>query len=169
MNSLSGYNIVVAVVFSALLLLAASAAAQSPPNLAATSDAQDYDEVIAYMPQAQAEIASVALARLVIALHNAREQAARQLCNGTWTPSGAVVETVGPSLTGYQAKQNAWFYHSLRHVFPLDCGQVSRAQFFVEMSRHLPAWVLLRPAGQEIILSEGAAVGPAAQGRFASR
>jgi hypothetical protein len=166
-HSRLGSTIGLALLFS--ILLAHSAAAESLPNPAASTAAQDYDQVIAYMPQAQAEIASVALARLIIALHDAKTSTARRLCDSTWTPSGTAVQKLGPSLAEHPANQKVWFYHSLRHAFPLACGQVSRVQFFLEMSRHLPAWVFLRPAGQEITFSQGSAVGSAAQTQFASR
>jgi hypothetical protein len=107
----------------------------------------------------------VALARLVIALHDARGRAASKFCSGNRAPSGAAVQQTMDRLPD----QKIWCYRSLRQPLPLACGPVSREQFFLEMSRHLPLWVSLRPAGQNTTFSQGAMIEPLPQSRFVNR
>jgi len=114
-----------------------------------------YDEVVAHIPQKQARIGSVALAELTIALHQAKLRAEQTLCLGNWTPSGETVQRVGPLRMEAQGRPKVWLYRSLRRAHPLACQHVSRTQFFQEMSRHLPAWVSIRPAGQTLSFNLG--------------
>ena len=109
--------------------------------------AQEYDSMTAEMPVAQAAIGSVALAKLNIALRAARLQAQESLCQGNWNPIGQTLQVTGPKPGTNSAGRPVWRYQSLRHPHPLACTGVSRTQFFLEMSRHLPAWVTIRPAG----------------------
>jgi hypothetical protein len=104
------------------------------------------------MPRKAAPVASVALATINIALHNARLNAEQALCGGLWAPRGRLLHQQGPSialmrLSPHKTVKN-WHYNTLREAQPLACKTVSRADFFLEMSRHLPDWILIRPAGQ---------------------
>ena len=130
-------------------------AAQPSPEAANPVSIDNYDQIIAQMPLNRAAIASVALAELNIALHQAKNRAEQTLCQGNWTPSGEVVQQIGPLVVAKTAAPKIWLYQSLRRAHPLACDRVSRAQFFLEMSRHLPAWVSIRPAGQIVSFSEG--------------
>ncbi|GEM_PF-2602453 len=123
-----------------------------------------YDQIMAQIPLDQAPLKSVALARLNIALHNARRAAAARLCGGQWAPQGAVRFRQGPVVA--QPPRQAvgtlsWHYTELRQPEALSCAPYSRAAFFLEMSRHLPAWVQVRPAGQVTAFRQGEAVAPA--------
>jgi len=109
--------------------------------------AQEYDRVMAEMPAHQADIGSVALAKLNIALRSARLNAQQTLCQGHWSPGGKTMQVSGPEPATNAAGQPVWHYQSLRQPHPLACTGVSRAQFFLEMSRHLPEWVTIHPAG----------------------
>jgi hypothetical protein len=162
-NSASNTTAVIALLF--LAMLTPSTTAQSLPEPPAAATELDYDQVTAYIPQAPGEIAAVALARLVIALHDARGRAASKFCSGNRAPSGAAVQQTMDRLPD----QKIWFYRSLRQPLPLACGPVSREQFFLEMSRHLPLWVSLRPAGQNTTFSQGAMIEPLPQSRFVNR
>jgi len=109
--------------------------------------AQEYDRVMAEMPSHQAAIGSVALAKLNIALRSARLHAQQALCQGHWSPGGKTMQVNGPEPATNAAGQPVWHYQSLRQPHPLACTGVSRARFFLEMSRHLPEWVTIHPAG----------------------
>jgi hypothetical protein len=156
----------------ALLLLAGTAVGRAyalPQTDEAGGQAQDYDQVVVQMPVEQAPIASVAMARLMIVLHKARKQAALTLCNGNWTPGGEPIQQIGPLALTPAPEEHIWLYESLRRPRPLACRDVSRARFFIEMSRHLPAWISVRPAGQAAAFRRGVAVSPHTDAAFASR
>lgn len=147
----------------ALLLLAGAAVSRAhalPQASAAGMDTPDYDRVIVQMPAEQASIASVAMAKLAITLHNARKQAALTLCNGNWAPGGEVVRQIGPLALTPSPEDKIWLYESLRRPHPLDCKDVSRARFFLEMRRHLPDWISVRPADRAATPGQGAIRSP---------
>lgn len=118
----------------------------------------DHDQVIARMPGGEAQIAPVMLAKLNIALHQAKKQAADVLCQGHWLPDGERILQFGPAPATLDDGSKVWVYRAARRAQPLACEQVSRAQFFLEMSRHLPAWVTVRPAGQLTAYRQGSVV-----------
>jgi len=123
----------------------------------------DYDQIVARIPPDQAPISSVALANLNIVLYNARQQAAVTLCGGQWTPLGSLVFQQGPVASHSPPQASAipsWHYTALRYPRMLPCSTSSRAVFFMEMSRHLPAWVTIRPAGQLTAFRQGETVLP---------
>lgn len=124
-------------------------------GLHGTALAQEYDWVMAEMPAYQAAIGSVALAKINIALHSARLHAQQTLCQGHWSPGGKTMRVSGPESTTSAAGQPVWHYQSLRQPHPLACTGVSRAEFFLEMSRHLPEWVTIRPAGYAVVFRMG--------------
>jgi hypothetical protein len=101
-----------------------------------------YDEVIAYVPHQQAESPSVALAKVNIALYRAKQLTEERLCSGKWTPRGTLLYQQGSEASG------AWFFESLRTPNVLICTGITRTEYFTEMSRHLPDWISVRPAGQ---------------------
>ena len=111
-----------------------------------------YDQVVASVPRKEAQTASVALACITIALHSAKQNAEHALCGGRWAPRGNLMHRTGPaidqSLPAATKTGITWQYSALRQALPLNCGKISRAEFFMEMSRHLPAWIQIRPAGQ---------------------
>jgi len=132
----------------------ASASQPAPETLNSTATA-GYDQVIAHIPHDRAAIASVALAEVNIALHYAKKRTEDGLCHGNWTPSGEALRQFGPRPVAQRAEQKIWLYQSWRKAHPLACDGVSRAQFFLEMSRHLPAWISIRPAGQTTAFNQG--------------
>ena len=130
-----------------------------------------YDEVIAVVPQERAALASVVLAEVNIALHDARRRARQALCAGQWTPNGALFLEYGPQLeqqTSTASQPRSWIYRAFRRPNKLTCKQVPRARFFLEMSRHLPNWITVRPAGQEIAYRQGQGVFPPQQASMAA-
>lgn len=149
-----------------------NAAAHSAPvsgSAAATGEVSDlphdrwsYDQVTAQIPRKEAPIASVALAKINISLHKARRKAEQKLCAGQWTPQGPVLHQQGPALEQASSAQGHanrfWHYNALRSPPSLSCSAVSRARFYLEMSRHLPEWVQIRPAGLNFAFQQGQAV-----------
>jgi hypothetical protein len=133
------------------LLLSAIASLGTQENALA----QGYDSVTAEIPAAQAAISSVALAKLNIALRTARLNAQQTLCQGHWSPGGKTLQVSGPEPAINTTGQSVWHYHSLRQPHPLACTGISRARFFLEMSRHLPEWVAIRPAGHTAVFRLG--------------
>ncbi len=120
-----------------------------------------YDQIVAWIPLRQASTASVALANLNIALHYAKQQAEIKLCDGQWSPTGSLAFQQGPVVERSSAHTNeipSWHYVALRHPWGFTCGTSSRVAFFLEMSRHLPAWVQIRPAGQFTAFRQGETV-----------
>lgn len=133
---------------------------------------EDYDEVTARLPLAQAPVASVALARINVALHQARQRAGQQLCADQWTPSGALYLEWGPQLEEHSpatTRAPYWSYRSLRQPSTAACQGISRDRFFQEMSRHLPDWITVRPAGREIAYRQGQGILPSGQSRIAAK
>lgn len=128
------------------------------PELPAALIMPDHDQVIARMPGAEARIAPVMLAKLNSALHQAKKQAADVLCRGHWLPDGERFLQIGPTPATLDDGTRVWAYQAARRALPLACDQVSRAQFFLEMSRHLPAWVTIQPAGQLTAYRQGSAL-----------
>ena len=124
-------------------------------------DSLAYDQIVARIPLRQASTGSVALATLTIALHNAKQQAEIKLCDGQWAAQGSLVFQQGPVIKQSPAHTNkipSWHYVALRHPRQLACGSNSRAAFFLEMSRHLPAWIKIRSAGQFTAFRQGETV-----------
>lgn len=117
--------------------------------------AQEYDSVIAQIPADQAEISAVALAKINIVLRSARLHAQQTLCHGHWSPRGRTIQVNGPEPGTNASGQAVWQYQSLRQPRPLGCNGVSRARFFLEMSRYLPEWVAIRPAGYTVTFRLG--------------
>jgi hypothetical protein len=156
---------------TALVLLAGlgqTFAAKSLPEVVNSDATDNYDQVIAHIPYSRAVIASAALAELNIILYKAKTSAEQILCHGHWSPSGEALQQVGPLAVKQRAARKVWLYQSLRRAHPLACDGVSRAQYFLEMSRHLPAWVSIRPAGQTSAFNQGL-VQPLPPAYFAER
>lgn len=145
---------ITALTLSCCLSLNLSADPTGPDRSLQTS--LNYDLLLADIPRQQAPIASVALAKLQIALYQAKTRTEQQLCNGNWSPRGKTLSQSGPEFTVHSDTRNKnWHYRSLRQPHPLACPRVTRAQFFMEMSRHLPKWVVIKPAGQLTAFSQG--------------
>ena len=118
-----------------------------------------YDQVIARPPLTQTPVAAVALARINIALYKAKQSAEESLCDGQWTPLGTLVQLQShapyETADGIGDSKIFWRFRFLRSPQSLSCGNVSRAQFFQEMSRYLPEWIQIRPAGQLTAFRQG--------------
>ncbi len=149
----------------ALLVAGAmQARAEAETYFAPAPDAHwSYDEVIAYVPREQAETPSVALAKINIAFYQAKQLTEARLCAGKWTPRGTLQYQQGPEITRIgsnkgKGPRSAWYFQSLRRPETLVCPDVTRAEYFMEMSRHLPAWISVCPARQPTTFRLGQAV-----------
>jgi hypothetical protein len=114
----------------------------------------------------------VVTAQIHIALHKARRRAQRVLCAGEWTPAGVLLREDGPRLVRHPLQVSPdrfWLYRSFRQPGPLSCGEVTRAHFFMEISRHLPDWLTIRPAGQRVAYQQGRRVLASQQAHLAAR
>lgn len=128
-----------------VLLAACYTQACAEPDLDVHADYNartSYDEVTAIVPRQQAEIPSVALAKINISLYRAKQLVEGQLCAGNWTPRGTLLYRQDSQAA------DAWLFQTLRSPEALACPNVTRAEYFMEMSRHLPSWISVRPAGQ---------------------
>jgi len=94
------------------------------------------------VPRQQAETPSAALAKINIALYRAKQLTEERLCAGKWTPRGALLYQQGSEAAG------TWFFESFRTPDTLICTGITRTEYFMEMSRHLPGWISVRPAGE---------------------
>jgi len=133
-----------------------SACAESNPDIFLSSDARwSHDEIVAYVPRQLAETPAVALAKINIAVYNAKQLTEQQLCVGKWTPRGTLLYRQGPRPYDNKGNNGVWFIQTFRSPENLICSDVTRAEYFMEMSRHLPEWVSVRPAGQTITFRLG--------------
>lgn len=158
--------------FLAVMTLSSATYADTPADTGRTEeklriiansprDSLAYDQIMAQIPVGHAPIGSVALANLNIALHSAKQQAEITLCDGQWTPQGTVVFQQGPAIEQRLSRTDeipAWHYVAFRYPLKLGCNTNSRAAFFLEMSRYLPGWVQIRPAGQLSAFQQGESV-----------
>jgi hypothetical protein len=135
---------------------------ENPPLVEKLRDQPDLDQILARVPVPEAPIASVAQARVEIALHKARQKAGTRSCAGRWVPSGPVSSShYGTATTKARLvsrDKDYWYYQVSREPLPLTCANASRADYFLEMSRHLPEWVIIRPAGQQFAFQGGRTV-----------
>ncbi len=123
------------------------------------TDSLSYDHFVARIPLRYAPTAAAALATLNVALHNAKQQAEITLCKGQWAPRGSVVIQQGPTIERNSPREiPSWHFSATRHPAELACGTTSRTAFFLEMSRYLPAWIKIRPAGQLTAFQQGETV-----------
>lgn len=128
---------------------------------AATENRLEYDEFIAQIPRQQAVTASEALAQINIALHRARQRAAAEVCAGHWIGSGRLVRQYGPALRpdgGADTGVRIWRFRSFREPQLFACDGLGRAAVFLEISRHLPSWMSVRPAGQITAYQQGSSL-----------
>ena len=146
-----------------LLLVCTSTSAESrPENDTNSGNRWPHDEVIAQVPRQQAKTPSVALAKTNIAVYRAKHLTEQRLCDGRWTPRGTLLyqHTSGKPDTRLRSTEgggDSWVVQTLRNPVNLACPGINRAEYFLEMSRHLPPWISVRPAGQITVFRLGQA------------
>jgi len=134
----------------------------NPENTSSLPDPVEYDQLDAILSRNLAPLPAVVIAEVNIALHRARKRAADKLCGGRWMPRGNKVREFGPLLTeppsDGSTDDQVWIYRTLHHPDDIDCGNVTRSDFFQQVSRYLPAWITIRPAAQATAYRQGIAV-----------
>ncbi|TCK19187.1 hypothetical protein DFR30_2484 [Thiogranum longum] len=141
---------------------APASAESSLPNFTNSDGRLAHDEVIAHIPRHLAETPSVALAKFNIVLYRAKHLTEQRLCEGKWTPRGALLYQYIPGEADTRPhtsgnKPGSWLVQTFRSPVNLACPDTTRAEYFLEMSRHLPAWISVRPAGQITVFRLGQA------------
>lgn len=111
------------------------------------------NQIIAWVPQAQAQTASVAQALAHITLAQAKKATESELCGGTWIFSGRLHQDRSPQLSTAPAHLGGISGWQVRISWDpqLDeCG-VSAQSYALNLSRHLPAWMMAQ-SGQPLAL-----------------
>ncbi len=154
-----------------LVLLLCSANAMLPGLSAATEPhtpipvaSMELDHVIAWVPVDQASTAGVAQALVHLSLDKALRAAEAELCHGTWQLSATTMVQVKPRPALAPAAlgaHQAWYYRLSRVAQTPDaCSDVDHDRFQRTISRHLPTWILIRPAHQLSLWQQGNTVAP---------
>ena len=107
------------------------------------------DHYIAWVPRDKAQTATVAEAVTHISLVNAREQTARQLCNGNWVMNSEATTNIGPLPTtapeaagGYPA----WYYRISHRPGLLGCPGTDSQKLYHMLQANLHEWVDIKTA-----------------------
>ena len=121
----------------------------------AIPDANPFIEhYIAWIPQDVAQTATVAEAMAHISLVNARQQTARQMCNGQWLMNSESVKRVGPLPARAPAAAGgypAWYYR-ISHLSEIQgCKQSTREDLYLSMQENLPAWMSIKTATESTV------------------
>lgn len=111
------------------------------------------NQIIAWVPQAQAQTASVAQALAHITLAKAKKAAESELCGGAWMFSGRLQQDGAPQLSTAPAHLggvSGWHVRISWDPQLDECG-VSGQSYALNLSRHLPAWMMAQ-SGQPLAL-----------------
>ncbi len=125
---------------------------EAPAGYYAPGDPQ----IIAMVPQRLAPTAAAARAAAMDRLTRAKHAAERELCQKRWVFSGHIREYESPHavVVGAPGTHRAW---RLRLGWQPDttvCG-LSRDHYLVQLSRHLPAWMMLQGASPLAFYHQG--------------
>ena len=111
------------------------------------------EHYIAWIPQHEAQTATVAKALAHISLGNAREQAVAEVCDGTHTITGKVNSSVGPFQTRAPASAGgypAWYYRISQQPELHGCQGANSHRFYQVLQANLPVWINIQPAENRI-------------------
>lgn len=111
------------------------------------------NQIIAWVPQAQAQTAGVAQALAHITLARAKKAAESELCGGTWMFSGRLQQDGTPRLSTAPAHlggSRGWQVRISWDPQLDECG-VSAQTYALNLSKHLPAWMMAQ-SGQPLAL-----------------
>lgn len=144
------------------LALAACSGCSSLGNDAAQRDDLPHlspgrNQIIAWVPQAQAQTASVAEALAHITLARAKKATEAELCGGTWLFSGRLQRDGTPQLSTAPAHLGGVSGWQVRIGWDpqLDeCG-VSAHSYALNLSRHLPAWMMAQSGNPIALYHQG--------------
>lgn len=107
------------------------------------------EHYIAWIPQHEAQTATVAKALAHISLGKAREQAIAEVCNGTDIRTGKVNSCVGPFQTRAPAAAGgypAWYYRISQQPESHGCRGANSHRFYQVLQANLPVWIHIKPA-----------------------
>jgi hypothetical protein len=107
------------------------------------------EHYIAWIPQHEAQTATVAKALAHISLGKAREQAIAEVCNGTDTRIGKVNSSVGPFQTRAPASAGgypAWYYRISQQPESHGCQGANSHRFYQVLQANLPVWIHIKSA-----------------------
>ena len=117
------------------------------------------DQIMAWVPADQAKTPGVAQATVHLSLNEARRKTEQELCAGTRTLTGPARQQVTPRILQAPEQlggEESWFYRLSRQPMSLaECPGVDRKTFQTALSRHLPDWVVVRPAHEFRLLLRG--------------
>ncbi len=117
------------------------------------------DQIMAWVPADAARTPGVAQATVHLTLNEARRRTEQELCAGTRTLTGPARQQVTPrplQAPRQLGGKESWFYRLSRQpMSPGECPGVDRKQFQASFSRHLPDWMVIRPAHEFRLLHRG--------------
>lgn len=111
------------------------------------------NQIIAWVPQAQARTAGVAEALAHITLARAKKATESELCGGIWMFSGRLQQDSTPQLSTapeHLGGGSGWHVRISWDPQLDECG-VSAQTYAMNISRHLPAWMMAQ-SGQPLAL-----------------
>lgn len=107
------------------------------------------DHFIAWVPRDKAQTATVAEAMTHISLVNARQQTAKQLCNGSWVMNGEASDNVGPFPTAAPETAGgypAWYYRISHRPGLHGCRSMNSQILYHALQENLPEWMDIEAA-----------------------
>jgi len=111
------------------------------------------EHYIAWIPQHEAQTATVAKALAHISLGNAREQAVAEVCDGAHTITDKVYSSVGPFQTRAPASAGgypAWYYRISRQPELHGCQGANSQRFYHVLQANLPIWINIKSAENQL-------------------
>lgn len=118
------------------------------------------NQIIAWVPQTQAQTASVAQALAHITLAQAKKAVESELCDGTWVFSGRLQQDGTTQLSTAPAHLggvSGWHVRISWDPQLGECG-VSAQHYALNLSRHLPAWMMAQSGQPLALYHQGVAV-----------
>ncbi|MFN2309508.1 MAG: hypothetical protein ABR553_07205 [Gammaproteobacteria bacterium] len=111
------------------------------------------DQIIAWVPQDQAQTAGVAQALAHITLARAKKATEAELCGGSWVFAGRLQQAEAPRVSlapVHLGGRPGWQVRIDWDPQLAECG-VGTQQYAQTLSRHLPAWMMAQ-TGQPLVL-----------------
>ncbi|RRQ22416.1 hypothetical protein [Thiohalobacter thiocyanaticus] len=153
-----------AAALGAVLLLAGCAgggADQLARQAAEATVGQGHNQVIAWLPREAAQNPTVARARTLIALGEAKRKTEAALCQGNWVFSGDIDEAGMPATATAPdslGRYAAWHYRIAWNPGLPDCGNVRQQEYYQTLSAYLPEWMLVQSGTPVAVYHQGEAI-----------
>ncbi|WP_096367159.1 hypothetical protein [Thiohalobacter thiocyanaticus] len=126
-----------------------------------TALGQGHNQVIAWLPRDAAQSPTVARARTLVALGEAKRRTEAALCSGEWVFSGEVDEAGMPAMATAPdslGRYAAWHYRIAWNPGLPDCGNVRPQEYYQTLSAHLPEWMLVQSGTPVAVYHQGEAI-----------